>query len=133
MMMVHFFWFQLSVGAQESFMWVGSSQVGLLGGVGWLLWCMERSGRSGIHGMWHRCECPGVSSMAKLMFLHSFPVEVVIALGGLYQFLKIVRFAEYGNLIFEVVGKAVIELKTKGPISPVNACSKCVEMNQILC
>src|SRR5260370_28166841 len=102
---VHFFWFQVSVGAQESFMWVGCWQVGLLGGVGWLLWCMERSGRSGIHGTWHRCECPGVSPMAKLMFLHSFPVEVVVALGGLYQFSKIVGFAKYGNLILRWLGR----------------------------
>ena len=69
--------------------------------------------------------------MAKLTFLHSFPVEIVIALGGLYQFSKVVGFAEYGDFILEVVRKAVIELKTKGPISPVNTCSKCVEMNQI--
>src|SRR5260370_42459533 len=132
MTMVHFFQFQLSVGGQESFMRVGCSQVGLLGGVGWLLWCTERLGRSGIHSTWHRCECPGVFSTAKLTFLHSFPVEVVIALGGLYQFSKVVGFAKYGDLIFEVVGKSIIELKMKGPISPVNACGECVEMNQIL-
>src|SRR5260370_33848937 len=105
MMTVHFFQFQLSVGAQESFVWAGCSRVGLSGGVGQLLWCMERWGRSGIRSMWHRCECPGVFSTAKLMFLHSFPVEVVIALGGLYQFSKVVGFAKYGNLIFEAVRK----------------------------
>ena len=52
-------------------------------------------------------------------------------LSGLHQFSKVIGFAEYGNLILEVVREAVIELKVKGPLSPVNMCGECVEMHQI--
>src|SRR5260370_42250333 len=79
----------------------------------------------------HRHEGSGVFYSAKLTFLHSFPVEIVIALGGLYQFSKVVGFAGYGDFILEAVRKAIIELKMKGSVSPVNACGKCVETNQI--
>src|SRR5260370_42526694 len=132
-MTVHLFWFQLPIGAQETFMWAGHSWISLLRVVGQLLQCMEWWWRLGIHRMCHRCEGSGVFYLAKLAFLHSFPVEIVVALGGLYQFSKVVGFAKYGNFILEAVGKAIIELKMKAPVSPVNACSECVEMNQIFC
>ena len=65
------------------------------------------------------------------MFLHPFPVEIVISLGGLYHLSESVRFAEYGNFVFKAIREAVIELETEGSISPVNTRGECVEVYQI--
>ena len=62
------------------------------------------------------------------MFLHSFPVKDVIVLGNLNQFAQGVGLAEYGDFIFQVVGKAIIELKVESSISLSNLSGKGVEL-----
>src|SRR5260370_28528526 len=99
------------------FMWAGCSQISLSRGVGQLLRCTEWWWGLGICRMCHRCEGSGVFYLAKLTFLHSFPVEIVIAFGGLYQFSKVVRFARCGDLILESVVDSIMTFNMTGPIS----------------
>ena len=93
--------------------------------------------QNGVIGGWdsakHGIGAGGLVSFLqkKLTFLHLFPVEVVILLGGLYHLLEGIGLAKYGNFVFKTIGEAIIELEMEGSVSPVKPRGKCVEAYQI--